>query len=224
MRRFPLFACSFLSLLIGVAAVGCGSKSGEATPTASIDAPPAEATPSLAARKKMDRQHPVVRLQTSLGDITVKLDGEAAPLTVDNFMAYVDAGHYDQTIFHQVVDGFIVLGGGFDSSGQERTVHQSVRNEAHNGLKNKRGALSMARESDIIDSSTSQFFINLADNPSLDYQTSDTAGYGYCVFGEVIGGMDVVEQIGKSKTQNTDQFESVPVKPVVILKAERVSL
>ena len=117
-----------------------------------------------------DRLHPVVQLHTTLGDITIKLDAEHAPITVDNFLAYLDNGQYDNTLFHQVVPGVAILGGGYDTFGKEKPTGSPIRNEAHNGMKNRRGTIAMARRPDLVDSSTCQFFINLADNPKLDYK------------------------------------------------------
>src|SRR5262249_54070682 len=120
------------------------------------------------------------------------------------------------TIFHQVFDGFIVLGGGFDSEFIQRAAQSPVRNEAHNKLKNRRGTIAMAREPDSIDSATSQFFINLADNSSLDFNGFEPQQYGYCVFGEVVAGMDIIDRIAKGEVRKADRFDNVPTQPVVI--------
>jgi cyclophilin family peptidyl-prolyl cis-trans isomerase len=139
-----------------------------------------------------------------------------APLTVGNFLDYVNSGQYNGTIFHQVYDGFIVLGGGYNSEFIERSTEPPIRNEAHNQLKNVRGTIAMARQPGAIDSATSQFFINLADSPSLDFTGYEPEKFGYCVFGEIVSGMDVVERIAKGEVHNTAKFENVPTQPVVI--------
>ena len=131
-----------------------------------INRPPARSTPAAPA----DRLHPLVQFHTTLGDITIKLDAEHAPITVDNFLAYLDQGQYDNTLFHQVLPGVAILGGGYDTFGKEKPTLPPIRNEAHNGIKNRRGTIAMARRPDMVDSSTCQFFINLADNPNLDYK------------------------------------------------------
>jgi cyclophilin family peptidyl-prolyl cis-trans isomerase len=136
-------------------------------------------------------------LETSMGVIEIELDRDKAPVTVDNFVAYVEEGFYDGLVFHRVVKGFMVQGGGFQPDGTWREGHAPIRNEARNGLKNVRGAVAMARSSDP-DSATSQFYINTVDNPGLDYPNPD--GYGYAVFGEVVEGMDVVDAIESVST------------------------
>jgi cyclophilin family peptidyl-prolyl cis-trans isomerase len=157
-----------------------------------------------------------------MGTITVVLEPEKAPLTVRNFLSYVDDGHYDGTIFHQVVDGYIVLGGGFTPQFEERPALEAVRNEAHNGLLNRRGTIAMARQADAIDSSTCQFFINLADNPELDHKDRDPPeAYGYCVFGRVTEGMEVLDKIGKVQVQDREGFQMAPVQPVAIRSIKR---
>jgi cyclophilin family peptidyl-prolyl cis-trans isomerase len=195
---------------------GCWT-SDTAPPTASITRPSYSETPAEnpAERRQVDL-HPSVLVHTSQGDFTMQLDAEHAPLTVDNFLSYVSAKQYDGTIFHQAYDGFIVLGGGYDAKFVQRPTQPAVRNEAHNHLKNKRGMVAMARQPDSIDSATCQFFVNLADNASLDFAGSAPDQYGYCVFGEVTSGMDVVDRIGKAQVHSTGQFENVPVKPIVI--------
>jgi len=159
---------------------------------------------------------PKVEVRTSAGRFTLQLDAKKAPLTVQNFMSYVDAGHYNGTVFHQVFDGFIVLGGGFDSQFIERATQPPVRNEAHNKVKNLRGTIAMARQPNSIDSATSQFFINMADNASLDFAGFEPDQYGYCVFGEVVSGMDVIDRIAKAEIHKTELFDNVPTQPVVI--------
>ena len=131
-------------------------------------------------------------------------------------MSYVNSGHYNGTIFHQAYHDFILLGGGFDAQFNQRATEPPVRNEAHNGAKNMRGTIAMARQPGNIDSGAAQFFINLADNPSLDFADYEPEKYGYCVFGQVTEGMDVIDRIAKGEVHNTQQFENVPLEPVVI--------
>ena len=156
---------------------------------------------------------PQVVLETSEGNITLELDAEKAPITVKNFLEYVEAGHYDGTIFHRVIKGFMIQGGGFTPDMEQREGKSPIKNEAKNGLKNVRGTLAMARTS-VVDSATSQFFINVKDNDSLNHQ--DDANFGYAVFGKVLSGMEVVDKIVATKTQSKGRFEDVPVTPVVI--------
>lgn len=158
-----------------------------------------------------------VVIKTSKGDITVKLDPEKAPLTVQNFLDYVDSGFYAGTIFHRVINGFMIQGGGLDRQMRQKETRKPIPNEAANGLKNKRGTIAMARTM-VVDSATSQFFINVVDNGFLDYRSPDMRGFGYCVFGEVVDGMDVVDAIKAVPTARGD----VPVETVEILAVERV--
>lgn len=158
-----------------------------------------------------------VLLSTSLGDITIELYPEKAPITVENFLAYVDSGFFDGTIFHRVIPGFVIQGGGFTEDMKKKPTRPPVKNEAGNGLKNERGTLSMARTQET-DSATSQFFINLSDNTALDH---GTRGFGYAVFGKVIEGMDIIDKIAAVKTGNRGMFNDVPVQPVLIVSARR---
>ena len=156
-------------------------------------------------------------IETSLGTIELELDAVKAPLTVTNFITYAKAGHYDGTVFHRVIDGFMIQGGGFTSEMQQKETRAPIRNEAANGLKNKRGTIAMAR-TQVVDSATSQFFINLKDNGFLDYRGPDPRTFGYAVFGHVTKGMDVVDKIAKVQTGNRGFHQNVPVEPVVIKK------
>ena len=158
-------------------------------------------------------------IKTSMGDIKIELYPEAAPITVANFKKYINDKFYDGTIFHRVMDGFMIQGGGFDSAGNQKTTSEPIKNEAKNGLSNKRGTLAMARTTDV-DSATSQFFINLVDNNFLDYK--DDANYGYAVFGEVVDGMDVVDKIAKVETKDNGMHQNWPVENVVINSIEMV--
>jgi cyclophilin family peptidyl-prolyl cis-trans isomerase len=170
---------------------------------------PAPTPPATAAR-------PVVVLETSLGTIKIALDRDKAPVTVDNFLQYVRAGHYDGTVFHRVIPGFMVQGGGFDAAMKQKPTKPPIRNEAKNGLRNRRGTLAMARTNDP-DSATSQFFINVKDNTALDYGMRNA---GYAVFGEVVEGMDVVDRMVAVPTGMKGPHADVPTTPVVIKSAK----
>ena len=154
-----------------------------------------------------------VEIDTSMGVIRVALATEQAPKTVANFLTYVRNGHYTETIFHRVMDGFMIQGGGFTADMQQKPATACVENEAANGLSNQRGTIAMARTSDP-HSASAQFFINVNDNTFLNYPGQD--GWGYCVFGEVVAGMDVVDQIKGVATGNTGMHQNVPVEPVII--------
>ena len=156
-----------------------------------------------------------VEIQTSKGNIVIELDTEKAPVSVKNFLTYAQATLYDGTIFHRVIPGFMIQGGGFDATMSGRTTIAPIKNEAENGLRNVRGSLAMARTGDP-HSATSQFFINLKDNRSLDYRSPNMGGWGYAVFGRVIEGMDVVDCIAMVSTTDKRGHRDVPVEPVVI--------
>jgi peptidyl-prolyl cis-trans isomerase B (cyclophilin B) len=162
----------------------------------------------------------MIKLTTNHGDITFELDAEKAPKTVENFLAYVDAGHYNGTVFHRVIDGFMIQGGGFTPGMKQKEVGDAIENEAKNGLRNINGSIAMARTSDP-HSATAQFFINVGDNDFLDNDKCQD-GWGYCVFGRVTEGLDVVEKIRKVKTRNSGFHQNVPVEDVVIERAERI--
>ena len=163
---------------------------------------------------------PRVVMETSLGRILLELYQDKAPATVGNFLRYVDARFYDGTIFHRVIDGFMIQGGGFASGLKQKQTFAPIKNEAGNGLKNERGTIAMARTA-VVDSATSQFYINVADNPSLNHRDETPAGYGYCVFGRVVAGMDVVDRIKAVPTRSVGPFRDVPVKEVVIISVRR---
>lgn len=154
-------------------------------------------------------------IETSMGTVTLELDEAKAPLTVANFVRYAKDGHYDGTIFHRVIDGFMVQGGGFTKNMDQKPTRAPVRNEAMNGLKNLRGTIAMARTM-VVDSATSQFFINLVDNPFLDFTAPTPQGFGYAVFGRVTDGMDVIDAIAKVKTGFSGPHQNVPETPVEI--------
>ena len=164
-------------------------------------------------RTAVDSKSNIVKLETSMGDIVIELDRQAAPVTTANFLEYTAEGFYDGTIFHRVIRGFMIQGGGFTTKMVQKETRDPIVNEAKNGLSNKRGTIAMARQNDP-DSATCQFFINHGDNTPLD-----TVGGGYAVFGKVIEGMDVVDAIAAVKTTTRNGYDDVPVEPVIIKSA-----
>jgi peptidyl-prolyl cis-trans isomerase B (cyclophilin B) len=162
-----------------------------------------------------------VKLHTNHGTITLELDSEKAPETVKNFLDYVTAGHYDNTIFHRVIKGFMIQGGGFEPGMKQKPTREPVKNEADNGLKNVTGTVAMAR-TQAPHSATAQFFINVTDNDFLDFRSPDIQGWGYCVFGRVSDGMDVVNAIRSVRTGSSGFHQDVPVEDVVIERTEIV--
>ncbi len=177
---------------------------------------PANAEPQTEAEKGT---RPMVAIETSHGTIKVELFEEQAPISVENFLAYVEDGFYADTIFHRVIPGFMIQGGGFTENMRQKPTRPPIGNEADNGLKNQRGTLAMARTSEV-DSATSQFFINLADNQFLDHGTRD---FGYAVFAKVVEGMDVVDKIAGVMTATIGMHQNVPVEPVIIKGIRRLS-
>ena len=163
-----------------------------------------------------------VVLHTNHGDITLELDAENAPASTANFLQYVRDGHYDNTLFHRVIPGFMVQGGGMEPGMKQKPTRKPVANEATNGVKNRNYTVAMARTSDP-HSATAQFFINVADNDFLDYSAPSANGWGYCVFGKVTGGKDVVDKIRAVPTATSGFHQNVPKEDVVILKAEEVA-
>lgn len=161
---------------------------------------------------------PRVRLETSMGNIVLELDDERAPATVENFLAYVNDGFYDGTIFHRVIDGFMIQGGGYNADFLRKATREPIRNEADNGLKNARGTISMARTRDP-HSATAQFFINVSDNTALDYTAPNARSWGYAVFGHVVEGMDVVDKIRSQPTGVQGRFRDVPTETITITRA-----
>ena len=210
LRMKSLFALLLPCLLM----VGCVSK------TPPPKAPPLAQIPGVTAPEEATGLR--VRMKTNRGDIIVHLQDERAPGTVENFMKYVEAGFYDGTVFHRVIPGFMIQGGGFTPTGgllQEKETRAPIKNEARNALKNRRATIAMARRGDP-HSATSQFFINLVENDNLDYPNPD--GHGYAVFGKVIEGMDVVDDIATSPTATRGYMKNVPVKDVVIKSIRKV--
>lgn len=234
MRLSMKFTVVSLAAAAMLAVAGCkGGSEGESTSpkTAAIGGSEAEQpgigseTPGATHRSRADPSHPTVVIDTSLGGITVQLDAEKAPLTVDNFLAYVESGHYERTVFHQVLKDYprVVIGGAFTADLVEKNASTPVRNEAHNGLSNRRGTIAMARQGDAVDSATCHFFFNLTDNHEvLDHKDRTLEGYGYCVFGKVTAGMDVIDKIGGVEVHDTTRFERIPVTTVTINSIRRI--
>lgn len=162
--------------------------------------------------------NPTILLETSSGDVLIELFPDKAPKTVENFLTYVKEGFYDNTIFHRVIKGFMVQGGGMTMRMDEKPTHEPIENEAANGLKNTRGTVAMARTRDP-HSATAQFFITTVDNGFLDYTSPDADGYGYCVFGQVVDGMDAIDKMEKVKTKNMGIHSDVPVDMILITSA-----
>jgi len=163
-----------------------------------------------------------VLMKTTKGDITIELYPEKAPITVNNFLSYVDEKFYDSTIFHRVIKGFMIQGGGFTLDFQEKATKPPIKNEAGNGLKNKGGTIAMARTA-VIDSATSQFFINHVNNSFLDHRDNSSEGFGYCVFGKVIEGMDIVDAIANAKTMTRSGQSDVPRETIEIISIRRIN-
>jgi peptidyl-prolyl cis-trans isomerase B (cyclophilin B) len=161
----------------------------------------------------------VVKLHTNFGVITLELDAEKAPVTVANFLDYVGSGFYDNTIFHRVIDGFMIQGGGMQPGMQQKPTNPAIKNEADNGLKNIAYTIAMARTSSP-HSASSQFFINIADNDFLNHSAPTSQGWGYCVFGKVAEGTEVVDNIAKAKTGSRDGHQDVPKEDILIERAE----
>jgi cyclophilin family peptidyl-prolyl cis-trans isomerase len=165
--------------------------------------------------------NPRVELKTNLGVIQLELYPDKAPITVENFLSYVNSGFYNGTIFHRVIPNFMVQGGGFTPGMNEKSTKSPIKNEAGNRLANSKGTIAMARTSEI-NSATSEFFINVVNNDYLNHRNNSPAGFGYCVFGRVIKGMDVVGKIAVTQTHSVPPYENVPVKDVVVISAQQI--
>lgn len=176
-------------------------------------------TLSFATEKPMSDTAQKVKLTTSLGDVIIQLNTEKAPISSANFLTYVNEGFYNGTIFHRIIPGFMAQGGGFDTDFNQKAVHDPIKNEADNGLANKRGTLAMAR-TNVPDSATAQFFINYKDNAFLNHTSPTASGWGYAVFGEVIEGMAIVDEMAKQPTGNRGGHQDVPKTDIIIEKAE----
>lgn len=204
-KLFSLLTATLLGLVCWTVLAG--------TPPLPDASPVPTSTPSQRELPSM------INLQTSLGVIGIELDHERAPATAANFVQYVQDGFYNGTLFHRVIPDFMIQGGGMEPGMNQKQTRASIRNEAENGLKNVVGSIAMARTSDP-HSASSQFFINLKNNDFLDYRASNSQGWGYCVFGKVVKGMDVVEAIARVSTANKHGHQNVPVDDVVIIKAD----
>ncbi|MFA5110797.1 MAG: peptidylprolyl isomerase [Desulfobaccales bacterium] len=167
---------------------------------------------------RAERSHPLVKLETSMGDITLELYPDKAPATVANFLEYVKAGFYNGTVFHRVINGFMIQGGGLDAKLNKKPTRAAIKNEADNGLTNDPYTIAMARTQDP-DSATAQFFINVANNAMLNHKSKTLPGWGYAVFGKVVKGQDVVDKIKAVATATQGMYENVPKEPVTIVKA-----
>lgn len=165
-------------------------------------------------------ENPYVLLETNLGEVLLELYADKAPATVANFLEYVDAGHYDGTLFHRVVRGFVSQAGGYDRDRVKKATRPAIMNEAANGLRNEKNTVAMARAPEK-DSATDEFFINAADNPSLDHEDETDEGCGYCVFGRIVDGEDVAKKINWRVVKPAGDFEALPVDPVWIISARR---
>ncbi len=177
--------------------------------------------PAFAGEKKMAKKaNPTVVMETSEGVITIELWADKAPVTVKNFLRYTDEKFYDGTVFHRVIDNFMIQGGGFTADMKKKNAHEPVKNEATSELKNDRGTIVMARTNQV-NSATSQFFINLKNNDFLNHRDNTPRGFGYAVFGKVIKGQEVVDRIAKVKTTTSGSYRDVPAKPVVIKSVRR---
>ena len=208
--RFTAQKLACLAVLAIWTLVGCGGKAGE---------PSDPATSGATTTTEIDLLHPLVRIETSAGNIIARLDGDRAPGTVRNFLNYMNEDFYNDTLFHYAAADAMILGGGYSADGQPKPApHPPIRNEAHNGWKHTRGTIAMARDASAgIDSATSQFFINLADAPALDHRGLGPEEYGYCVFGEVIEGLDVADKISRSATRDRGgDLAQMPDPPVVV--------
>ena len=222
-----------LGLFALFAFVGCGKSSADKTAETSTNGAKqqnaaatandsvAAARPALAIPKPVD---PMVVAHTSQGDVTIKLFQEKAPRTVENFLrGYAERGFYEETIFHHVEPGQMIIAGGYTADLQRKPARAPVYNESKNGISNRRGTIAMIRDADAPHSATSEFFINLVDNPDLDFKETDESDVpGYCVFGEVVQGMDVIDRIAQLPTANLGDFAKVPSPPVTIGRIERL--
>ncbi len=196
------------------------SLQAQGAPPPPIPAAPAPAPVPVVAEKEAVKALPVVIIETSHGSIKVELFEDKAPISVKNFLSYVDKGFYDGLIFHRVIKGFMVQGGGFTKSMQKKETAAPIKNEAQADVPNNRGTLAMARTG-VVDSATAQFFVNLVDNAFLNHKNKSPQGYGYAVFGQVTEGMDVVDKIAAVKTGTAGPFRDVPTEPVTITSIKR---
>lgn len=216
MRRkmFAISTAVVTGLVLSTTGYAAAEKSAEKKSAAEKTNKKSEGKKPKAKAKEVKKVNPnivQVTMVTSKGTIKIELDKEKAPVTVENFVSYVNSGHYNKTIFHRVIDKFMIQGGGFDEKMTQKSTKSPIKTEASNGLKNVRGSIAMARTNDV-NSATSQFFINLVDNSFLDYPNNG----GYTVFGKVVDGMSVVDDIAKVKTGSFSMHGDVPLKPIII--------
>ncbi len=215
------YACSLAFFIISAVAA-CNRSSPPSESTSSDNSRTAVASAAAAPDRSIDLKRPEVEIDTTLGPITVRLDAIRAPGTVQNFLNYVNDGFYENTLVHYVEPGKMIVAGGYSVDRKLKPASTPIRNEAHNGLKNVRGTIAMARNPTLIDSATSQFFINLADAPQRDHQGNTAANYGYCVFGIVTEGLNVAERISHSPTTNLGGDLGQTPKPPVVIRSIHV--
>ena len=231
--RLTLLGLALVGLILAAWLSGCGG--GSSVPANSIAAAPAapevssgpsivQASLPAAPRPPIKPVDPVVRVRTTAGDFEIHFFAEKSPATVDNFLTnYVTSGFYNDTIFHHVEAGSMLIGGGYTAQMEAKPTRTAIFNESRNGLSNRRGTVAMIRDPETPHSATAQFFINLADNPTLDYKSTETDEIlGYCVFGEVTSGMDVIERIAQAPTSAQGDFQRVPSPTVAIKAIERI--
>jgi len=215
---FAISTAVVTGLVLSTTGYAAAEKSAEKKSAAEKTNKKSEGKKPKAKAKEVKKVNPnivQVTMVTSKGTIKIELDKEKAPVTVENFVSYVNSGHYNKTIFHRVIDKFMIQGGGFDEKMTQKSTKSPIKTEASNGLKNVRGSIAMARTNDV-NSATSQFFINLVDNSFLDYPNNG----GYTVFGKVVDGMSVVDDIAKVKTGSFSMHGDVPLKPIIIESAK----
>ena len=215
--RITLWACIF-AVLATAGVAGCNRSSSKSAANGSEQSGDANAA-APPATKNVDQEKPVVEIDTSAGSITVRLDGVRAPGTVRNFLNYANDGFYENTLVHYVDAGKMLVAGRYSADRKPKPTRTPIRNEAHNGVKNVRGTIAMARDASLIDSATTQFFINLVDAPQRDHTGDTPANYGYCVFGEVTDGLDVAEKISQSPTTDAGGDLAQTPDPAVVIKS-----
>jgi len=208
LRQFALIASAWASIAMGLS--GCVSQCTRG------ETPPAP----VPQGGSMSSENPKLNVETTLGSFEIELFADKAPISTENFLKYADDGFYNGTIFHRVIESFMIQGGGFTENMEQKPTRDQIKNEATNGLKNDRGTLAMAR-TQIVDSATAQFFINVKDNPFLNHTAPNPQGYGYAVFGRVTSGMDIVDQIRAVDTTSKGMYDDVPVTSVLIKSIKR---
>jgi cyclophilin family peptidyl-prolyl cis-trans isomerase len=219
--KFGPYACVFACFMAGGFA-GCNRSTSKPEATNADKTGSPVAAIAGPATKNINLEKPEIQIDTSAGSITVRLDGNSAPGTVRNFLNYANEGFYENTLVHYVAPGKMIVAGGYSTDHKPKAARIPIHNEAHNGVKNLRGTIAMARDASLIDSATTQFFINLADAPQRDHTGDTPASYGYCVFGEVIAGLDVADKISQSPTTDQGGDLAQTPNPPVIVKSIRV--